>query len=245
MNVNKTIEKLEGHSNNLLTFYLGTVRKYALVDPMIFDKEVCENRGSDRAATGFSIIRNTIYYGVIQDIANIVFDNGKSNPSIVNIMDKLNHEAIVKGLREKYALEYCADPELVEVYRQREDINRAKFDTYFEQLSELADEVLNSDEFRATKSVRDEFTAHLDLQYIDGSYEYPDIKQYGLKWNSAKMMLEQLKPLISYVGYVVRNADFAWESFEAQNSRLSVGFWESPSANKSRQQDPSKAGASA
>jgi len=227
MNVNKTIEKLEGHSSNLLTFYLGTVRKYALVDPMIFDKGVCEKRGGDRAATGFSIIRNTIYYGVIQDVANIVFDSGKSNPSIVNVMEKLGHIAIVSGLREKYASEYCSDPELAEVYRKREEINRAKFDTYFEQLSKLAGEVLNSGEFQAAKSVRDEFTAHLDLQYIDGSYEYPDIKQYGLKWNSPKMMLDQLKPLISHIGFVVRNAGFAWESFEAQNSRLSVGFWES------------------
>lgn len=225
MNVNKAIEKLEGHSSNLLTFYLGTVRKYALLDPMIFDKGVCESRGADRAAAGFSIIRNTIYYGVIQDIANIVFDNGSSNPSIVNIMDKLSHKGIVKGLRDKYALEYCPDPELVEVYRQREEANRARFDGQIEKLSELADVVLYSSEFRAAKSMRDTLIAHLDLQYLNESYVYPDVQTYGLKWSSAKMMLEQLKPLISHVGFVVRNADFAWESFEDQNSRLSVGFW--------------------
>lgn len=245
MNVKKTIEKIEGHSSNLLTFYLGIARKYSVLDPMIFNKDICESRGSDRAATGFSIVRNTIYYGVIQDIANIVFDNGKSNPSIVNIMDKLSHEAIINALRDKYASEYCPDPELIEIYRQREEINRANFDTYFDQLSKLADKVLRSGEFEAAKSVRDEFTAHLDIQYNDGSYEYPDIKQYGLKWNSPKMMLEQLKPLISCVGYVTRNADFAWESFETQNSRLATGFWDSPSANKPMQQDASEAGASA
>lgn len=238
MNPKLTIKKLEGHSSNLLTFYLGIVRKYAVLEPMIFSKTVCDENGSGVAATGFTIIRSSLYYGLIQELANIVFDSGSSNPSINNIVDKLKHKEVTKVLRDKYTAEFYPEEEFKEIYMQRAIERGKEFDSYLEQLLKLVHDVQSNLEFKAAKIVRDEFTAHLDLQYTDGNYEYPDICKYGLKWGSLKSMIDILKPLIDRIGFVVRDAGFAWESFEVQNEKITDGYWKSESANKTYKTTP-------
>jgi len=237
MNPKQTIEKLEGHSSNLLTFYLGTVRKYAVLEPMIFSKTVCDENGRGLAATGFSMIRSSLYYSLIQELANIAFDSGSTNPSIKNIVGKLNHDEVIKVLRAKYTVEFCPEEEFKELYEQRAVERGKQFDSHLQELLKLAHNLQDNSDFKAAKSVRDEFTAHLDLQYIDGNYEYPDISKYGLKWSSLKNMIGVLKPIIDRVGFVVRDAGFAWESFEAQNKKIADGYWYSESANKAAKID--------
>ncbi len=214
MNPKLAIKKLIDHSNNLLIFYLGVVKKYKVLEPMLFSQTVIEKNGSGPAAKGFKIIRNTLYYSIVQDIANIVFDSGKTNPSIINIVGKLEHDAVVKLLREKYSNKTFV------------------FDFELNKLLEYEKAVRNNPEIKAAKSVRDAFTAHLDLQFVNGSYEYPDISKYGLKWDSLNNMLTELRPLIENIGYVIRNADFAWDHFESKNQQIANCYWEVESANK-------------
>jgi hypothetical protein len=40
MNIKSRLKKLDGHAQNLLSFYLGTCRKYAMVVPALFDQGV-------------------------------------------------------------------------------------------------------------------------------------------------------------------------------------------------------------
>lgn len=225
MNSVKTINKLIGHSSNLLTFYLGTVRKYKLLEPMIFSQGVCEKYGSGNASEGFKIIRSSLYYSVIQDLANIVFDDGQTNPSVSNIVNKLEHDIIANELRKKYTSEYCPNEEFRELYNRREHERGEEFDTHLRNLLTEIKALYKNQLFSAAKSVRDEFTAHLDLQYLDGKYVYPDIEKYGLKWGSPKAMLELLKPIIEKIGFIVRDASFAWDSFEAQNEKIASSYW--------------------
>ena len=228
MNIELTLRKLDGHSTGLLTFYLGVLRKYSILDPMIFDEGVCKGYGSNKAVHGFSLLRSTLFYGVAHDIANIVFDKGKSNPSIFNIVSTLENDAVISKLRDRFAIEFCPREELREFFAEREIENRRRFDMSLDELRKQAGKILSSEEFLSAKNVRDEFTAHLDLQFIDGKYEYPDISKYNLKWNSAKSMLAELKPVIANIGFVVRNAGFAWEAFKRQNRDLSTSFWSQP-----------------
>lgn len=225
MNPKLTIKKLEGHSSNLLTFYLGIVRKYAVLEPMIYSKTVCDEYGSGVATTGFTIIRSSLYYGLIQELANIVFDSGPSNASINNIVDKLSRNEVTKILRDKYTAEFCPEEELKKLYKQRAIERGEEFDSHLEQLLKLVHDVQSDSDFKAAKAVRDEFTAHLDLQYTNGNYEYPDISKYGLKWGSLKSMIDILKPIIDRIGFVTRDAGFAWKSFEVQNKKIADGYW--------------------
>jgi hypothetical protein len=226
MDVKTRIQKLSGHSEGLLTFYLGTVRKYSVLDPMISSQEVCNKYGSKLAFNGYMIVREALYYGVIQDIANMFFDNGKTNPSILNIRDMLNNKLVLTSLEGNYTSEYVPDDEATKSWYENRKMEKSqKFKTYHNELVEYI-KILNDDqELKSCKSIRDEFTAHIDLQFSEEKYSYPDISKYGLKWNTPKRLLTELKPIICRIGYIVRDADFAWESFESQNNRMASGLW--------------------
>lgn len=226
MDVKTRIKKLSGHSDNLLTFYLGTVRKYAVLHPMIFSQEVCNKYGSKLASNGYEVVRETLYYGVVQDIANMFFDKGKTNPSILNIKDMLDHELVIKSLENKYTSAYASyDEDLKSWYKKRRMERAQEFKTYYKELVEYIEILKKDQELKSCKSIRDEFTAHIDLQYSGEEYTYPDISKYGIKWGTPKRLLDELKPIIERIGYIVRSADFTWEQFESQNDRMASGLW--------------------
>ena len=227
MDVNTRIKKLSGHSENLLTFYLGTLRKYSVLDPMLFSQEVCNKYGSKLASNGYAVVRDTLYYGVVQDIANMFFDKGKTNPSILNIKDMLDHELVMKYLENKYTSAYASyNKDLNSWYKKQRRMERAQeFKTYHKELVEYIEILKKDQELKSCKSIRDGFTAHIDLQYSGGKYSYPNISKYGMKWGTPKRLLTELKPIIERIGYIVRDAAFGWKSFKSQNDRMASGLW--------------------
>ena len=204
MDVNTRIKRLIGHSENLLTFYLGTVRKYSVLKPMIFSQEVCKKYGSKLAANGYEEVRKTLYYSVVQDIANMFFDKGKTNPSILNIKDMLDHELVIKSLENKYTSYASNDKDLESYYKKRRMERAQEFKKYHKELVEYIEILKKDQELKSCKSIRDKFTAHIDLQYSGGEYSYPNIEKYGMKWGTPKRLLTELKPIIERIGYIVR-----------------------------------------
>ena len=227
MNLKRMITKLEGLSNNLLSFYLVVVRKYALLEPMIFSQTICETYGNGSASTGFGIIRDSLYISLIQDIANIVHDKGRSNPSIINILSSLDNDTIIERLRERYTLEYCPEDELREYFERKASNQGEEFDTYLKEFRVQAENLSNHTDIIAAKKVRDKFTAHLDLQSVGNNYQYPDIREYGLTWGSVGKMIDMLKPIVEKIGFIVRRSDFDWDSFQNQNTKIANGYWKS------------------
>ncbi len=223
MNLEPTIQKLEGHSDKLHNFYLGVVKTYSVLHPMIFSKDVCNRSGSGHGCAGFNIIRESLYFSLIQDIANLVFDNGRTNPSIVNTIALLNRDVVKKELRTRYTAPryHCAELDQVwKVDRGRE------FDSYLTELFEKAGELSNHPYAKAAKSMRDKLIAHLDLRLVnDGNYQIPDAKEFKLKWDSLKVMIDLLKPIVDRINHVVRSAGFDWCSFESQNAKIANGYW--------------------
>ncbi len=225
MNIESRIKKLIGHSDKLLTFYLGTVRKYSILDPMIFSQDVCGRFGSGKADSGYRLLRSTLFYSVVQDIANLFYDHGKTNPSVMNIYKMIDDGKIIDELRKRYITEYIPDEALKVFYKHRSHERTIEFNKYKKELCDQIKTIEKDQKLRAIKSIRDKFTAHIDLQFTNDNYEYHDIAKYSLKWNSLKRVLNDLKPIIESIGFVVRGADFAWDSFEQQNQKIADGLW--------------------
>ena len=226
MNVNKTIQKLTGHSENLLMFYLGTVRKYSILDPMLFLQEICDKYGARESFGGYIEIRETLYYSVIQNIANMFYKYQKTNPSILRIKEYLSEELVASALKQNYISEPIPDNEdFRSHYEARKRERMLEFDEYLKNLIIDIETLEYAPEMSACKSVRDKFTAHLDLQSSGNEYSYPDIATFGITYGTPKKLLAELRPVIERIGNVVRGAGFAWDSFDSQNNKMADGFW--------------------
>ena len=223
MNLEDTIQKLHGHSDKLHDLYLGVVRTYSVLHPMIFSEDdVCNRSRSGPGYVGFKIIRESLYFSLIQDIANLVFDNGRTNPSIVNTINLLNRDGVKKELRTRYTAPHYHCAELDQVWA----LNRGReFDSYRSELYEKADKLLDHPYAKAAKSMRDKLIAHRDLRFVDGNYQIPDAKEFKLKWNSLEVMIDLLKPIVDRINHVVRQTGFEWNSFECQNAKIANDYW--------------------
>ena len=101
-----------------------------------------------------------------------------------------------------------------------------QFDAHYAELIRLITSTEGDPELKSCKNIRDKFTAHIELQFTGEEYSYPDISKYSLKWNSPKRLLNDFRPIVERIGYIVRDASFSWDSFGKQNERVSNGLWE-------------------
>jgi AbiU2 len=127
------IEKLKGHTDHVLGLYLLLAEKYALIDPMFFGKRVVRRFGCAERARGFDLIRKSVYFACLQDLANICFDKQDKTPSICKLVEKLKSHEVQEMLRHNYS-QYPintqnSDPNIrvsLQKYRKQREVKLAK-----------------------------------------------------------------------------------------------------------------------
>lgn len=231
------IEKLEAHASHLLDGFISLKEKYAILDPMLFDKEVINSRGQKVQARGFNILLNSLFLSCAQDIAKICFDSDKRTPSINNIVTHLAESALRGELKERYSVwripsaEKESDPEIIAAIKrmeQREQSERSEqFDLHYKQLVDSWSALSGSKVLNSFLTVRDRVSAHTEVRYIADKYQLIDIGSLGIKWGDLKKTIGEIQELVEVIGYIVRNAGFAWELLEEQLTEASSGFWRS------------------
>ena len=206
------IDKLKAHTDHLVNSYLGLIRKYAFVDPMVFDQEVTEKYGKASKALGFETIRLTIYYSCIQDVANVCSDKDDRSPSVINIIEKIKRKDPRDFLRKEHTTwsipitNDVSEPvkkALIKSEDQKMQKRGEKFDETYARLLEKWDALKDDSSVKAFKAVRDQITAHFELRLVDGEYEYMDIKELGLRWDDLKRVIEELEEVIMDLNLLV------------------------------------------
>ncbi|AMO68639.1 hypothetical protein DOK_09661 [gamma proteobacterium BDW918] len=220
MNTKQTILKLQGHTSQLLTLYLMACRKYAMLEPTIRSGGLNKKFDTTRKRAGLHTIRTSLYLSIIQDISNMVFDSGPRNPSLITLKNALDKSEIKSILEHQYLSDG----------NQANNYNRFRcskdFEDLYAQFLVTSTNILANPIFMSAKSARDTLIAHIDVKFIDGNYEYPDIKKLNLKWSDAGNMLHLFKTPIMNANMIIRDASFAWQEFEKQNTLISSEFWQ-------------------
>jgi ribosomal protein S19E (S16A) len=225
MNPRQTVEKLTGHNKHLLTYFLSILRKYELIRPMLSSNELSKKYGGGSAGQGFHILKMTMFLSVVQDVAKIVFDGSKKTPSLKKIIEALENDGVVELLEKKYVSAYEGEDLPDEIKDKFKSERLVKFREYLDRAMMLYKHIAYSSEAESCRIARDKYTAHLELKFIDGEYRYPDISEFKLSWGIADQLLIDIKELVSLLTMIIRDADFAWESFEYHNKRISDKFW--------------------
>jgi hypothetical protein len=150
----------------------------------------------------------------------------KTNPSILRIKETISEDLVAAALKKNYISEVIPDNEdFLPHYEERKRERTLEFDEHLKALINDVEALEHDPEMSACKSIRDKFTAHLDLQSSGNEYSYPDIATFGIKYGTPKRLLSELRPVIERIGYVVRGAGFAWDLFDSQNNKMSDGYW--------------------
>ena len=233
------IEKLEAHASHLLDAFIGLRERYAMLAPMFFDAEVPKQRGSGSQARGFKILRHTLFLSCAQDIAKLTMDKDKKTPSLRNLVEALESDALRQELREKFALwvvpsiEAETDPEIIAALRRMEGREQAErrvqFDDLYNEATSLWTQLSTGSAVQGFLTIRNSISAHTEVRFVADKYQFVDMGTLGIRWGDLKNTIKMMQRLVELVGFIVRDADFAWDMLDEQLAKASSGFWSAAS----------------
>ena len=231
-------EKLEAHASHLLDAFIRLLERYAMLEPMLFDPEVPKQRGSGAQARGFLTLRHSLFLSCAQDIAKLTLDSDNRTPSIKSLMKTLDDPDLCKVLREKYAIwvipsvEAETDPEISAALERMELREQAERRVQFDEILENAKRNWSTLEVEPYLSgfltIRDKVSAHTEVLLVADKYQFVDIGTLGIKWSDMKRAIEAMQSLVEDLGFVIRNAGFAWDMLDGQLVKASKAFWSVP-----------------
>jgi AbiU2 len=110
----------------------------------MFGKQVVRTFGRGERYRGFDLIRKTVYFACLQDLANICFDKHDKTPSIRKLVEKLELPEVQHVLRQSYSQypieRQNADPHIrtaLQTRRRKREKNLTKrFDRKLKKLIE-------------------------------------------------------------------------------------------------------------
>lgn len=222
------VEKLAVHADHLMGLCVALERKTRIAETLIFNDFSATFDGS-HASTGFVLIRETLYFSIIQDLATIIFDRSEKSPSISNCLEKLEKPEVQNRCRESFVAIGGLDPETT---RRLEKANAEKFDSTLSDFLESAAKILKDKDALRSKKCRDKLIAHYDLSQDGSGYSSPMPEDFGLTWGTARCVLDKAKPVVDSISSLTRDAGFAWEIFDEQNSRIEADLIEALGAKK-------------
>src|SRR5690349_623413 len=140
-------EKLEAYAAHLLDAFIALKERYAMLEPMLFQRRTVEERGTKERARGFSILRHSLFLTCAQDIAKLTLDKDDRTPSIRNIVTRLEDESLRKTFEDQYSVWVLPsstdepDPEVAAALRRLEKQERLErrdqFRAHYEELIAL------------------------------------------------------------------------------------------------------------
>lgn len=231
------IKKLEDHTNHLLDGVIVLKEKYAIFEPLIFNKNVIAAYGHKERNQGFGIIKNTLLFSCIQDIAKFCMDSDKDKrtPSIKSLTKELTDAQLIAYFRENYAIrpmiysEDEKDPLVQEALRSiadHENIKRGnEFDHHLKNLKSISDKLFDSKLMNSFQIIRDKVTAHTESRLVNNEYKVVDINTLGIKWKDIKLIIEEMQKATDLINFIIRRAGYDWDNLEKQLATASTNFW--------------------
>lgn len=229
------LEKLQGHTDQLLGCYLGVARKYALLEPMISEVEVQRAFGSGARQRGFQTIRYALFHDCVANLVNLASDTDKRTPSVVKLLEELDDAAVVAALRDHYSVyvssrEEGLDQDWHDFFdasdKARRKELRAEFDCALAGVRERWASFQRQPWLPSFHVIRDKIVAHLELRNSEGKYTLAGPPQVKLKLTDLGVAMRMFEPIVLDLNRVVRGAGFLMESATGQFEEWSRSYWE-------------------
>lgn len=226
----REVKQLKKITEVLVSLLYELEAKYALVEPMIFDKGLSDiYNGQGYAAKGYEILRTSLYLDCIKDSSRIYHDRYENSPSVKNVFkllsNRLVHETIKfefsnwkKELSKKAGVSFPSDD--VDVMELEE-----KFDVIYGDAKKVFKNLEKSDLLVKVKRARNKVIAHTDLKKSGGGFQRIRIEDFGLRWGDVEEFINITRGLIFDLALLVNNTNYADSDYRKTHQKSSKDFW--------------------
>lgn len=242
-------EKLQAQAEHLLDAYLSMRATLALLEPILFDRQVVARWGSGKRAAGLRALTGVLVNACVLQIATIVSDKDARTPSVSKLVDALEDEALVAGLREAYSVwnlpvSHGMEPEViaaVEAWERRDEAaRRQQFDLHVANLRSRWEDLRESAELKGFRAMRDKLIAHREIWLDRSGYRILDVASLGLKYGDLTSVADRIGNLVELIGLVYRNVYFSFDHAKDQTAGFAAAFWAGAEEPPSSSRHPTK-----
>jgi hypothetical protein len=229
------LQKLQGHTSNLLNSFVQLRDRYALLHPMLVDERISAHYRGSRQERGYAVLLSTLFLDCCHDLANICFDHHEKTASIRNLTLALNDINLRRYICKQHSsvrlmTEICnAEDWVAAMYKKSAATDAmtyaALFEKRFDEFNVMWAAFQNSPTHQNIKTIRDQITAHTELRRVNGEYRAVDITEQSFEWEHLKPTIETIQTFVTKLSGLIRDADIAWESFE-RVINSTAHFWD-------------------
>ena len=218
----------------LLDLFIGTHTVYAILRPMNVDEKLVARISRENRGAGFDTIRHVLYWNLIQELVKIVADDDCRVPSIHNLRRQFEDGGVKAVFQKKYSAWGSntkeSDPsDTKEFWKckslEHEQSRENEFDSLYDKAMNESAELLSSAALSGMKTVRDKLLAHNELKLQNGSYQFVDIRSFGLKYGDERALLEKATDIFNSFFALISRASFDWDRSKSMMEREAKLFW--------------------
>ncbi len=90
------LKKLQAHAEHLLDVFIALREKYALLDPMLFERNTIGLWSTGARGRGFLILKNSLFMSCIMDVSKIALDKDDRTPSVMRLVGALAEDDVCR-----------------------------------------------------------------------------------------------------------------------------------------------------
>jgi len=229
----KKIKKIEAYAKCLQEEFVYLRRRFAMLEPMIYDEDFINERSFWNKHVGFHTVRDTLIFACAKDIANICHDGGDRVPSFRSIRRLLSDKnfTVLEVLRENYVvrkgLTYFLNGVLtqyVQDYTER-TMRSVEFDNLHTYFFGQSESLLKSKNLKSFVKIRNMVSAHTQVRVIDGKYCINEIEDLGLEWDDMKNIIESIQKAVETVSLMCSIDAISLDALKTQAQQSALAFW--------------------
>ncbi len=229
------LQKLQGHTDTLLSGFLGLRLNFALLNPLLGNRKANIPQPPPGVLYhGISAVRTTLFRACVLDVVKLAWDTDERAPSIANLMAILGESEIRSLLIEQqigaFILTDKGDdtwtPEQLQAIENRE---RERYrEQVAQQFAQLTDFWTTLDTMSCKAgfiAMRHKHIAHLEVRLQGNTYEPLDITALSIRRGDLEDAVKLMGRIVWLLNAIIRDSDFAMDQAEQSFDTNAKRFW--------------------
>jgi hypothetical protein len=237
MSIRQQKKKIRHLSDAITTKYFLADQQRALLEPIVYDKNLIQRWDNSLAAHGLEALRMSTYLSILSAMNALLFDEYAKTASIHNVCRMLDDAALVAALRD----DYCKPIDIAHIGPDMDEglqkhleecINAQRmkeaaddFDARLGALLAGYDAIRISELAQRIQRTRDRVVSHYQVTTVGGERRLYDPSDFGLKWGDASEIVKASTEVVFNIPMIVTGTWYAVDDYVAGHNEIAAEFW--------------------
>jgi len=228
--------KIRAYTKAMIGRLVVADQKIAMLSPLLHDKELLKKWDDSYGGHGLNLLKMTLYFDLVRELAAISLDKDKRCPSVKNILQLLESQDLLNYLKAEYCeplpINWINDidedsKKFWEEKHHERDLaeNEERFNKTYQEIKSEYKALKSSILHEKIRDARNKLIAHYEMRHDGETPRMVDPTDFGLKWGDAEQYYILIKPIITNLVLIISNEGYSLDIYRTQHEAIANDFW--------------------